>query len=536
MSNITIQQGDNLQLLKNIPDNSIDSVVTDAPYGLGKEPDPVKLIEAWAKFGYLEIKGKGFMGKEWDAFVPQPIFWKEVFRVLKPGGHVLCFFGTRTYDWGTLALRIAGFEIRDMITWHYGSGFPKSLDVSKAIDKMGPAGQTPFAEFSRHYEEQRKSLGLSHAKICEHGGWYGNVNHGGSSVNWANGYSMPTREQWKVLQPLLNLDQKWAAGVEREQYRRDVIGNRVGSEFDYSPGQANERNTKNIEVTIPSCADAQEWDGYGTALKPATEPICLARKPLIGTVAQNILEHGTGGINIDGCRIEFESEEDKSGAVFGRGTDILGGNYVGAKHSTGQTDIQPNDKGRFPANLILDEYAACLLDDQSGTLTSGKPSGTRQAGNNVYGQYATGQEVTGFGDSGGASRFFYCAKASQFERNAGLEKLTAKRVGDERKVTNDTAFQRDALERLNTHPTVKPISLMRWLIRLITPKGGTCLDTFGGSGTTACAAAFEDVDIIIMEMEQEYIPIIEARTAYWRKVANREKYIQELKNSVQTLF
>jgi site-specific DNA-methyltransferase (adenine-specific) len=423
MSKITIQQGDNLQLLRDIPDNSIDSVVTDAPYGLGKEPDPVKLIEAWIKYGYLEIKGKGFMGKAWDAFVPQPIFWKEVFRVLKPGGHILCFFGTRTYDWGTLALRIAGFEIRDMITWHYGSGFPKSLDISRAIDK--------------HLGAER----------------------------------IITREQ-------------------RADYDS---GEKIN--YDYRTSEDRERRD------MPATEAAAQFYGYGTALKPATEPICLARKPLIGSVAQNALTHGTGGLNINGCRIEIKSQEE----------------------------------GRFPANLILDPFTASLMDEQSGTLTSG--GGRKgESGKRTYAKTGVSNSLSGarsntdkkywdeerqdwytlcrtITDLGGASRFFYCAKASPFERSAGLGPNAS-----------------------NIHPTVKPISLMRWLIRLITPKGGTCLDTFGGSGTTACAAAFEDVDIIIMEMEKEYIPIIEGRTAYWRKVANREKYIQELKNSVQTLF
>lgn len=242
MNKIRIMHGDNTELLKTLADNSIDSAVIDAPYGLGREPDAAKMIQAWVTVGYLEVKGKGFMGKAWDAFVPQPNFWKEVFRVLKPGGHVCCFFGTRTYDWGTLAMRLAGFEIRDMIPWHYGSGFPKSLDISKAIDK--------------HLGAERKII-------------------------------------------------------------REVPAFGIGGKGTF--------NGHSEGATYKATEAATEYNGFGTALKPATEPICLARKPLSGSVAQNVLQYGTGGLNLDGCRIEFKSVSDKEGAVFGRGTNIIGG-------------------------------------------------------------------------------------------------------------------------------------------------------------------------------------------------------------------
>lgn len=461
MAELKILKGDSLHLLKSYPDNYFDSVVTDAPYGLGNEPDAIKLLQDWIDHGYHEIKGKGFMGKKWDAFVPQPIFWKEVFRVLKPGGHLLCFFGTRTYDWGVLAIRLAGFEIRDMITWHYGSGFPKSMDVSKAIDD--------------HLGEIREV----------------------------------TREA-------------------TESYRE-------GSAISYDSRGSNARERRDNPVS----EEAKKYDGYGTALKPATEPICVARKPIVKNVANNVLTYGTGGLNIDACRIEFTDPKDKESATWGTGTNILGGNYVGSALKDGRKNIEANDEGRFPANLILDPFTAALMDEQTGVLTSGKPSGKRAGNNNnIYGQYAGGGDVSGYGDSGGASRFFYCAKASQEERNAGCENITAKKTDDGRKVVCDNAYQRGNNERNNSHPTVKPISLMRWLIRLVAPKGGRILDPFGGSGTTACAAAFEEVDIIIMELDEEgtYIPIIEARTAYWQKVANRERYIQSLKDSQTTLF
>lgn len=465
MSQITIQLGDNLDLLKSYPDNHFDRVVTDAPYGLGKEPDALKLLQDWIDHDYHEVKGKGFMGKNWDAFVPQPIFWKEVFRVLKPGGYLLCFFGTRTYDWGTMAIRLAGFEIRDMITWHYGSGFPKSLDVSKAIDK--------------------------------------------------------------------------AAGAEREVIGKKGLNSFKGTRADKNKGKYGIDNRSFEEADALTAAfteEAKKYEGWGTALKPATEPICVARKPLCGTVAQNMIVHGTGGINIDGCRVEFESEKDLQSATYGTGTNILGGSYVGSKLTDGRKDIEANASGRFPPNVVLDSFTADILDQQTGILKSGKPIGVRKATNKIYGEYAAGQDITGFGDSGGASRFFYCAKASQDERNAGCEHITATTTTDGRDVVCDNAFQRGETERNNNHPTVKPISVMRWLQRLVTPVGGLTLDPFAGSGTSGCAAAFEGFNIVLMEAEAEYMPIIEARTKHWQKVANREKYITDLKNSQTSLF
>lgn len=462
MSEITIKQGDNLEILKSYSDNYFDSVVTDAPYGLGNEPDALKLLQDWIDHGYHKIKGKGFMGNEWDAFVPQPLFWKEVFRVLKPGGYLLSFFGTRTYDWGTLAIRLAGFEIRDMICWHYGSGFPKSLDVSKAIDKVAGV--------------KRKETGAFKTR------------HGGGKHS----------DKISQLNP----------------------------------------NIKNTPITQPTTSKAIQYQGYGTALKPATEPICVARKPIEKglTVAENILKYGTGGINLDGCRIDFENDQDLKSATFGAGTNILGGNYVGSKLIDGRKNIEANPLGRFPANVILDTYMGSVLDEQTGILTSGKPSGQRNAINKIYGQYGTGQDVTGFGDSRGASRFFYCAKASQDERNAGCEHLLKQDGGFKNASGRGIGYEYDSIQVANFHPTVKPISLIRYLQRLVTPKGGICLDPYAGSGTSGCAAAFEDINIVLLELMPEYIPIIEARTVYWQKQANREKYIQSLKDSQKKLF
>jgi DNA modification methylase len=387
--------GNNIDVLKTFPDNSIDSIVTDPPYGLGKEPDAVALLQDWITTGYHEVKGKGFMGKEWDAFVPQPIFWKECYRVLKHGGHVLSFAGTRTYDWMVIGLRLAGFEIRDQLAWIYGSGFPKSHDISKAIDKK--------------------------------------------------------------------------FGADREV---------VGSNPSYRKMQDNPSSynlQRNENITAPATDQAKQWQGWGTALKPALEPIVMARKPLDGTVADNVLKHGVGGINIDGCRVSLNGEEPPKGS----------GNAIIKKNEqqwgfVGNGGNETNTQGRFPANVIhdgSDEVVALFPSD-------GEDS---------------------------ASRFFYTAKASQTERNWGLDGFESDVTTDGRNKPIDNAFNRGETQRKNIHPTVKPIDLMRYLVRLVTPKGGVCLDPFLGSGTTAVACKSEKFDYIGIELSQEYADIAEAR-------------------------
>ncbi|MEO6522199.1 MAG: DNA methyltransferase [Mucilaginibacter sp.] len=503
---ITIKQGDNIELLKQYPDNYFDSVVTDCPYGLGKEPDALKLLQDWIDHGYHAIKGKGFMGNEWDAFVPQPLFWKEVFRVLKPGGYVLAFFGTRTYDWGTMAIRLTGFEIRDMITWHYGSGFPKSLDVSKQMDKIAGA--------------ERAEIGIGKA---------------GSGMNPVKGFGKNTTKS-KLAKCCRNCGNELNK-ITHADYKYECIDcDESFFEFETVDKEIFVEAKKEWSITEPSTDDAKQWAGYGTAIKPATEPICVARKPIEGTVANNILKYGTGGINIDGCRIGEAGARNN-----GSKPDIQGysSNQIHGKYKA--TEPIDYEMGRFPANVIFDPYMAAILDEQTGELTSGKPSGKRNASNKIYGQYAPGQDVTGFGDTGGASRFFYCAKASQDERNAGCEHLIKQQGGMVSNTSGQHMTRRDEGGMpdpvANFHPTVKPISLIRYLQRLVTPKGGKCLDPYAGSGTSGCAAAFEDIgEIVLMEMMPEYLPIIEARTKYWQKKANRERYIQELKDSQTSLF
>lgn len=517
---VQIWIGHNLKKLMSMKDNSVDSVVTDCPYGLGKEPDPVKVLQDWIDHSYHEIKGKGFMGNEWDAFVPQPRLWKEVFRVLKPGGHVLAFFGTRTYDWGVMAMRFAGFEIRDQIDWIYGTGFPKSLDVSKAIDKQNG---TQMGWFGPWLREERKRRGITQKSLSEYfpsktGGLTGCV------ANWELGLTSPTREQFNKLCQVLELPFEHIDEAERE-----IIGTRKGTKLAVAPGQENGRGTTHLDITLPSSEKAKQWDGWGTALKPAHEPICLARKPLIGTVAENVITHSTGALNINDSRIEFHHESDYKSAIYGNGIDI-----------------QADPLGRWPANIIHDGSEEVLRHFPNTEL--GKPSGTKSGNNNnVYGQFAGDIPVTGYGDKGSAARFFYCAKATKQDRDEGLEHLEDKTGG----MISDTSGQHITRReegykpepRKNNHPTVKPTALMRWLIRLITPPGGIVLDPFAGSGSTGKAAVLEGFDSILLELDQDadgkplgYKEIIEGRTKWAQDQFQQNLKVINIRNEQISLF
>lgn len=429
-----ILEGDCVESLRGLPDACIDAVVTDPPYGLSKEPDMVEVLRHWLAGDDYQHTGGGFMGKSWDSFVPGPEVWREVLRVLKPGGHALVFSGTRTYDLTVLAIRIAGFEIRDQLAWMYGSGFPKSLDVSKAIDASYGAVREVLSE--------RPAYGLGDGRsMCGH----------------ADGAT--------------------------------------------------------AKVTAPATPEAAAWSGWGTALKPAQEPIVLARKPLVGTVAANVLQHGTGGINVDACRIGTSggtkgSEYAKTG-LFGVG---------------GKCTIEQLAAGRWPANVLFDEDAAAVLDAQSGYQRDGvavkrnTPIGKKSDATS-YNLGNTGRDAT-YGGGGGASRFFYVAKASRAEREAGLEaaglpirsggELTDREDGSDGLNSPRAGAGRKGGRR-NHHPTVKPVALMRYLIRLITPPGGLVLDPFAGSGTTGIAAKLEGFRFVGCEMEPEYVTLARAR-------------------------
>lgn len=467
--------GDNMEVMATFPDNCIPTIITDPPYGLG------------------------FMGKTWDTFTPANIasgvtrssrkipcdnpearakgsaaleagrydhsrnaefqqwftIWGiEALRILKPGGTMLIFGGTRTYHRLACAIEDAGFVIKDCLMWLYGSGFPKAMDISKQLDKK--AGK-------KFKSEPASGVGFMNAE-------------------GAGGY--------------------------------DVTKNK-------------------LTLNDDSCPEAQLWNGWKShGLKPAYEPILVAMKPNDGTYVNNALKHGVSGLNIDGGMIPFKSEADKQSAVFGRGTDIMGGNYVGATHGTGETNIQPNNKGRYPANVILDEEAAAMLDEQSGVLQSSSGNlkfTNRNNPNGIYSKYNP-TSTAGISDSGGASRFFYCAKASKSERNAGCKGLEAHRPGGggfglakNPMASHDKSRAEMHGKATNHHPTVKPLALMEYLCRLTkTPTGGVVLDPFAGSGTTCVACVNEGRDFIGIEKESEYVEIARRRIK-WAQEQRKEK-------------
>jgi site-specific DNA-methyltransferase (adenine-specific) len=458
-----------------MPDCSIDSIVTDPPYALvsiqkrfGKPGSAATKVPEGGSGAYARASS-GFMGKQWDtgetAFSEE--FWAECLRVLKPGGHVVAFSGTRTYHRMVVAIEDAGFEIRDQLAWVYGSGFPKNHDVSKGIDKAAPRASM-FAPFAEHYAERRKETGLTHNTICAAGGFFAAHNHGGASVNWEKGHNVPTLAQWVVLQPLLSLSDEWLPLIERVEAEREKIGERKSGDPVAWYGEAN-RGDGIVNITAPATDAAREWQGWGTALKPSWEPIVLARKPLAGTVAANVLEFGTGALNVDGCRVAGEMGTDRADGKPRR-TD-------NTKYGKANEHINPQSPlGRWPANIIhdgSDEVVAAFPDSagQQGDVTGNEPSPFT---NNCYGHFSGRPATKARNDAGSAARFFYSAKADKNDRMG------------------------------SKHPTVKPVDLMQWLVRLVTPKGGVVLDPFAGSGSTGEAAWREGMRCILVEREEEY--------------------------------
>src|SRR5690625_4989616 len=405
------------------------------------------------------------MSKEWDGFVPPPSLWKEVHRVLKPGGHALVCGGTRTEDLMTISLRLAGFEVRDVIEWLYFSGFPKSHDVSKAFDRRG--GSSPgFKEFARYIKKKREEAGITRKEMNDYFGYVAGCNWWESENG--NTFRYPNNEDYGKLKTLLNLDERYDSllGATGEVVEKRVRGN-AGFSSEQVPRPWKDKIGESYDITAPATELARKWDGWGTALKPAHEPIIVVRKPLIDadtgrklTVADCVEKYGTGAINIDAGRIAGEKDWPSSKSYAkGRMAGTQGsGEYI--RHKT------INDgKGRFPANCI--------------TLDSDE----------LYSKYFNAANITPADLS---------KKASKKDRNS-------ERQGEE-------------IEG-NVHPTVKPTELMAWLVRLVTPAGGTVLDPFAGSGSTLVAAKREGFGFIGVELTEEYIPIIEARVGVRAKAS-----------------
>jgi DNA modification methylase len=535
--------GNNIETLKNYPDNYFDSVVTDPPYGLGKEPNAEEMLRAWLDTGYLEVKGVGFMGKEWDAFIPQPLFWKEIFRVLKHGGHVVSFFGTRTYDWGCMAIRLAGFEIRDSISWVYGVGFPKSHNISKAIDKMPKANNRllEFAELLKHRRnELHFSLSQADDLICKGSTMYNFLE--GRNINGVLKVYPPNKEYYEKIKSIYGI-QGWDDIVENNL---EIVGEQAGNFGFQINGERWNEKTHIKEITTEQ---AKEWEGWGSALKPAHEDLVLARKPLEKglSIAENVLKWGTGAINIDASRIGNELiKGQKAGQGFnnvkGFGVNTKLGNEEAKKY------ISEDTNGRFPANFILGHHFDCemkiektiytdtneeesnevwnchddcpirILDEQSGI----SKSSDTQRNRNTIGSFGMPNDKTPeYNDKGGASRFFYIAKANKWERNYGLQEFENNKPMYESHRPNyqntkgiETPYAgagRTGNENRNNHPTVKPIKLMQYLVRMITPPNGIVLDPFAGSGTTGIACKIDGFEFVGLELSEDYTKIANAR-------------------------
>lgn len=407
-----IQCGDCLELMKNIPSNSIDSIVTDPPYEIN------------------------FMGKGWDnagvSFNKET--WKRCYEVLKEGGYLLAFGGSRTFHRIACAIEDAGFEIRDCIMWLYGSGFPKSMNLGLAIDKKNGVES---------------------------------IDTGVVSPN-----ARPNCTKDNTL---------FESGT-------------VGKKF-------------NIKKAT------NKWEGWGTCLKPAYEPIIVARKPFKGSLVDNVIKNGVGGLNIDECRVE--TNEDIEKGRNGRNNKSI---FQASKINENQREYQNN--GRFPANLIL-TYDETDFDEVCGGFPNTKGTPTKEKGTYGFCFDASKRDskpmADGYNDEGSASRYFYCAKASKKDRDEGLEKIIEQKVNDGINTPIDNPFQRGETLRKNIHPTVKPTTLMQYLVRLVTPKGGIVLDPFMGSGSTIKALLYENKErnanynFIGFELNKEYFQIAYGR-------------------------
>jgi DNA modification methylase len=413
--------GDCRDVLQTLPADSVDSIVTDPPYGLK------------------------FMGKSWDHGVPGVEFWEHAIRVAKSGAHLLAFGGTRTFHRLACAIEDAGWEIRDCIMWVYASGFPKSHNVALSIDKK---------------------LG----------------------------------------------------GSDR--------GHRIATASRHHPDGTYEPNGEFIPAYEANTTEAEAWEGWGTALKPAWEPIIVARKPLRGTVAENVMKYGTGAINVDGCRIETEDGSPAWSYPNGPGGNVGKEIFSGLKPI--KSEYVAPSLGRWPANLIHDGSPEAVAGFPETDASSPVGVAGWQKGGYVGGKYKA-IERTGYDYNGGSvARFFYCAKASKEDRDEGLEEFEERNVHNYRedgRVWDITGSH--STHKRNNHPTVKPTDLMRYLVRLVTPPGGTVLDMFVGSGSTPKAAALEGFPSISIDLEDGHIDIACARVAYAQKKAREQPELFE---------
>ena len=510
----TLYHGSMLDMLEAIEPESIDAIVTDPPYELN------------------------FMNKGWDnsGIAFQKNTWQNCFKVLKRGGYLLAFGGTRTFHRIACAIEDAGFEIRDTIMWLYGSGFPKSMDISKQIDKKG--GNDYSEQFAIDLKQARESRNLT-MKYCDD-------KYCNGSTNWSwyegrkDGCRVPDYNTYlEIIKEFPELEKYKNLIKEAE---REIIGKKESGCFNnqekdrYTIGSS---KSLEVDITVPSTDLAKQWQGWGTALKPAYEPIIVARKPVEKTVADNVLKYGVGGINIDECRVPFNGdkwETQKSGKTSRA--------HQSEETTTANGVCEANDLGRFPSNVILtyddtdfEEVCGGMPNTESSFSLPNREKSNCEVAVNIInsGAYKSGMH---YGDEGSASRYFYTAKASKKDRDEGLydakeqqklEYCLQYHNGEKRNVNSF---------RKNIHPTVKPTDLMQYLVRLVSPKGATILDPFNGSGSTGKAVMFENKErnanykYIGIEMTEEYLPIAKARIEFVDKIDSIEKYLYESKKEI----
>ena len=514
-----IYNNDCLKQLDLLEENSIDSIITDPPYELN------------------------FMGKGWDnaGISFQINTWQKCLRVLKPGGYLLAFGGSRTFHRIAVGIEDAGFEIRDTIMWLYGSGFPKSMDISKILDKRN--GRNYNEDFRNYINNKRLEKNISLKQINE---LFGLSTDGGGVASYifserkSNG--LPTKEQYKILKEILELDNKYDELINITEAKREVIGTKKsGGANAWINGMNNKENEEQKytgfnewEITAPSTDLAKQWEGWGTTLKPSFEPIIVARKPFKGSLVDNIIKYGVGGINIDECRVENQHFEIKNGDYDNNENQSCFGNIK-------RTPKEYNS--RFPANTIL-TYDETDFEEVCGgfpkTKNITKSHIAKNSDNNINFNASKEVSIIGYNDSGSASRYFYCAKASKKDRDEGLEEFDYKNldIGDERPSGGswERRTGKKTLPRKNIHPTVKPTELMQYLVRLVSPKGATILDPFMGSGSTGKAVMLENKEkeanykFIGIEKEREYCDIAEERIQWASEY--KEEYKKENNNQI----
>ena len=524
-------------MLETIESNTIDSIVTDPPYELN------------------------FMGKGWDnsGIAFQKETWKKCFEVLKPGGYLLAFGGSRTFHRIACAIEDAGFEIRDTIMWLYGMGFPKSQNIGKQLEKrledeknkqktehdLRLMWERDIQKTMRNEEKQNEVLQsqLQKQSLQSSINSTSDVWREQSSLEGWNNIQKTERElqRCKVCEMskrvFINGEERWICnGTQtcdgktlREMFEQS------GSCTSYRP-QSEQQQDRKFNAIQEQCRTQENrevieyWNKFGTCLKPSFEPIIVARKPFKGSLVDNVIEYGVGGINIDECRIGTEERTYKGAG----GSDIT---VAKGAIGTGEgKNLEFTVNGRFPANTIL-TYDETDFDEVCGGFPDTKSSDViRKNKNNPYGNKnmwngnnCVGINTFGFNDSGSASRYFYCAKASKKDRDEGLDTFIEEKVNDGRNTPIDNAFQRGETLRKNTHPTVKPTELMQYLVRLVTPNNGTILDPFNGSGSTGKAVMYENKEknkgykYIGIELTEEYLPIAKARIEYVSNLHQEDK-------------